>query len=198
MAAEKVTPEAINFMAKFGRGLICLTLTRGNRSTELNLPLMSPINTAAHGTAIHRINDARHGTTTGISAPIATASPFWLAIDPLTRPSDLSRVPDTSSSSQQPSAAAVLVRAGQTAASVDLARIAGMTSAGVICEIMNDDGTMSRVPQLIEFCRTHGLKMLTVAELIRYRMQHRALRSPRSRSSAGHGLRGFSNGGLFQ
>lgn len=168
MAAEKVTPEAINFMAKFGRGLICLTLTE-ERCDELNLSLMTPINTAAHGTPFTESIDARHGTTTGISAA-DRALTILAAIDPLTRPADLARPGHIFP--LRAKRGGVLIRAGQTEASVDLARIAGMTSAGVICEIMNDDGTMSRVPQLIEFCRAHNLKMLTVAELIRYRMQH--------------------------
>jgi 3,4-dihydroxy 2-butanone 4-phosphate synthase/GTP cyclohydrolase II len=168
MAAEKVTPEAINFMAKFGRGLICLTLTE-ERCDELNLPPMSPVNTAAHGTPFTESIDARHGTTTGISAA-DRALTILAAIDPTTRPADLARPGHIFP--LRAKRGGVLVRAGQTEASVDLARIALMTSAGVICEIMNDDGTMSRVPQLIEFCRTHRLKMLTVAELIRYRMQH--------------------------
>jgi 3,4-dihydroxy 2-butanone 4-phosphate synthase/GTP cyclohydrolase II len=168
MAAEKVTPEAINFMAKFGRGLICLTLTE-ERCDELNLPLMSPINTAAHGTPFTESIDARHGTTTGISAA-DRATTILAAIDPLTHPADLARPGHIFP--LRAKRGGVLVRAGQTEASVDLARIAGMTSAGVICEIMNDDGTMARVPQLIEFCRAHSLKMLTVAELIRYRMKH--------------------------
>jgi 3,4-dihydroxy 2-butanone 4-phosphate synthase/GTP cyclohydrolase II len=168
MAAEKVSPEAINFMAKFGRGLICLTLTE-ERCDELNLPPMSPVNTAAHGTPFTESIDARHGTTTGISAA-DRALTILAAIDPTTRPADLARPGHIFP--LRAKRGGVLVRAGQTEASVDLARIALMTSAGVICEIMNDDGTMSRVPQLIEFCRTHRLKMLTVAELIRYRMQH--------------------------
>jgi len=168
MAAEKVTPEAINFMAKFGRGLICLTLTE-ERCDELNLPLMTPINTAAHGTPFTESIDARHGTTTGISAA-DRALTILAAIDPITRPADLARPGHIFP--LRAKRGGVLIRAGQTEASVDLARIAGMTSAGVICEIMNDDGTMARVPQLIEFCRAHNLKMLTVAELIRYRMQH--------------------------
>src|SRR5579864_7378124 len=168
MAAEKVTPEAINFMAKFVRGLICLTLTE-ERCDELNLPLMTPINTAAHGTPFTESIDARHGTTTGISAA-DRALTILAAIDPITRPADLARPGHIFP--LRAKRGGVLIRAGQTEASVDLARIAGMTSAGVICEIMNDDGTMARVPQLIEFCRAHNLKMLTVAELIRYRMQH--------------------------
>jgi 3,4-dihydroxy 2-butanone 4-phosphate synthase/GTP cyclohydrolase II len=135
----------------------------------LNLPLMSSINTAAHGTPFTESIDARHGTTTGISAA-DRALTILAAIDPITRPADLARPGHIFP--LRAKRGGVLVRAGQTEASVDLARIAGMTSAGVICEIMNDDGTMSRVPQLIEFCRAHNLKMLTVAELIRYRMQH--------------------------
>src|SRR5882762_4694097 len=158
MAAEKITPDAINFMAKYGRGLICLPLTE-ERCDELHLPLMSPINTSVHGTAFTEAVDARLGVTTGISAS-DRAITILTAIDPKTKPQDLARN------------GGVLVRAGQTEASVDLARIAGLTPAGVICEIMGDDGTMSRVPQLIEFCKEHNLKMLTVADLIRYRMQH--------------------------
>jgi len=167
-AAEKVTPEAINFMAKSGRGLICLALTE-ERCDELSLPLVSPVNTSAYGTPFCESIDARRGTTTGISAA-DRALTILAAIDPLTRPSDLARPGHVFPLRAR--RGGVLVRAGQTEASVDLARIAQMTAAGVICEIMNDDGTMARVPQLIEFCREHGLKMLTVAELIRYRMQH--------------------------
>src|SRR6202161_477962 len=168
MAAEKVTPEAINFMAKFGRGLICLSLTE-ERCDELNLPLMSPINTAAHGTPFTESIDVRRGTTTGISAA-DRALTILAAIDPLTRPADLARPGPIFP--LRAKRGGVLVRAGQTEASVDLARIAGMTSAGVICEIMNDDGNMARLPQLAEFCKRHGMKLLTVAELIRYRMRH--------------------------
>jgi 3,4-dihydroxy 2-butanone 4-phosphate synthase/GTP cyclohydrolase II len=168
MAAEKVTPDAINFMAKYGRGLICLALTE-ERCDELNLPLMSPINTSALGTAFCEAIDARFGTTTGISAA-DRATTILAAIDPRTKPSDLARPGHVFPLRARKGG--VLVRAGQTEASVDLGRIAGMASAGVICEIMNEDGTMSRVPQLIEFCRTHGLKIITVANLIRYRMQH--------------------------
>src|SRR5580704_1788374 len=168
MAAEKVTPEMINFMAKYGRGLICVTLTE-DRCDELGLPLVSPVNTSAYGTPFCESIDARKGTTTGISAA-DRALTILAAIDPLTRPSDLARPGHVFPLRAR--RGGVLVRAGKTEASVDLARIAQMTPAGVICEIMNDDGTMARVPQLIEFCREHGLKMLTVAELIRYRMQH--------------------------
>src|ERR1700723_2198273 len=168
LAAEKITPEAINFMAKFGRGLICLALTE-QRCDELNLPLMSPINTSVHGTAFCEAIDAKVGVTTGISAA-DRAITVLTAIDPKTKPQDLARPGHMFPLRARNGG--VLVRAGQTEASVDLSRIAGLGNAGVICEIMNEDGTMSRVPQLLEFCREHNLKMLTVADLIRYRMQH--------------------------
>ncbi len=168
LAAEKITPEAINYMAKFGRGLICLALTE-QRCEELNLPLMSPINTSVHGTAFCEAIDAKLGVTTGISAS-DRAITIFTAIDPKTRPQDLARPGHMFPLRARNGG--VLVRAGQTEASVDLARIAGLNPSGVICEIMNEDGTMARVPQLIEFCREHNLKMLTVADLIRYRMQH--------------------------
>jgi 3,4-dihydroxy 2-butanone 4-phosphate synthase/GTP cyclohydrolase II len=168
MAAEKITPEAINFMAKFGRGLICLALTE-QRCDELNLPLMSAINTSVHGTAFTEAIDGKLGVTTGISAS-DRAITVLTAIDPKTRPQDLARPGHMFPLRARNGG--VLVRAGQTEASVDLARIAGLNPSGVICEIMNEDGSMSRVPQLLEFCREHNLKMLTVADLIRYRMQH--------------------------
>jgi 3,4-dihydroxy 2-butanone 4-phosphate synthase/GTP cyclohydrolase II len=168
MAGEKITPEAINFMAKHGRGLICLALTE-ERCDELNLLPMSPRNTSAFGTAFCESIDARRGTTTGISAA-DRAITILKAIDPHARPEDLARPGHVFPLRARPGG--VLVRAGQTEASVDLARIAGLYPAGVICEIMNDDGTMARVPQLIEFCRSHGLQLLTLADLIRYRMEH--------------------------
>jgi 3,4-dihydroxy 2-butanone 4-phosphate synthase/GTP cyclohydrolase II len=168
MAGEKITPEAVNFMARYGRGLVCLALTE-ERCDELALPLMTPVNTSNYGTAFTESIDARRGTTTGISTS-DRAMTILAAIDPATRPTDLARPGHVFPLRARNGG--VLVRAGQTEASVDLARIAGMTPAGVICEIMNDDGTMARVPQLIEFCRTHGLKLLTVAELIRYRMKN--------------------------
>jgi 3,4-dihydroxy 2-butanone 4-phosphate synthase / GTP cyclohydrolase II len=168
MAAEKITPEAINFMAKYGRGLICMPLTE-ERCDELHLPLMSPINTSVHGTAFTEAIDARVGVTTGISAS-DRAITILTAIDPKTKPQDLARPGHVFPLRARKGG--VLVRAGQTEASVDLARIAGLYPAGVICEIMSEDGTMSRVPQLTEFCKEHNLKMLTVADLIRYRMQH--------------------------
>ena len=168
MAAEKITPEAINFMAKYGRGLICMPLTE-DRCDELHLPLMSPINTSVHGTAFTEAIDARVGVTTGISASDRAVT-ILAAIDPKTKPQDLARPGHIFPLRARNGG--VLVRAGQTEASVDLARIAGLYPAGVICEIMNEDGTMARVPQLIEFCKEHDIKILTVADLIRYRMQH--------------------------
>jgi 3,4-dihydroxy 2-butanone 4-phosphate synthase/GTP cyclohydrolase II len=168
MAAEKITPEAINFMARFGRGLVCLAMTE-ERLDYLRLPPMSAENTSNFGTAFTESIDARDGVTTGISA-YDRAHTIKVAIDPATRPNDLARPGHTFPLRARKGG--VLVRAGQTEASVDLARLAGLVPAGVICEIMNDDGTMARVPQLAEFCRQHNLKMLTVAELIRYRMAH--------------------------
>ena len=168
MAAEKITPEAINFMAKYGRGLICLAMTE-ERLDYLRLPQMSTENTSNFGTAFTESIDARDGVTTGISA-YDRAHTIKVAIDPATRPNDLARPGHTFPLRARKGG--VLVRAGQTEASVDLARLAGLVPAGVICEIMNDDGTMARVPELAEFCRQHDLKMLTVAELIRYRMAH--------------------------
>jgi 3,4-dihydroxy 2-butanone 4-phosphate synthase / GTP cyclohydrolase II len=168
LAAEKVTPEAINFMAKYGRGLICLTLTE-ERLEHLRIGPMSAENTSNYGTAFCEAIDAREGVTTGISA-YDRAQTILVAIDPATRPSDLARPGHVFPLRARKGG--VLVRAGQTEASVDLARMAGLVPAGIICEIMREDGTMARVPDLIEFCRAHDLKMLTVAELIRYRMQH--------------------------
>ena len=167
-AAEKVTPDAINFMAKYGRGLICLAMTE-ERLDYLRIGSMTSENTSPYGTAFCESIEAREGVTTGISA-FDRARTIQVAIDPATRASDLVRPGHTFPLRARKGG--VLVRAGQTEASVDLARIAGMIPAGVICEIMNDDGSMARVPDLVEFCAKHGLKMLTVAELIRYRMQH--------------------------
>ncbi|HEY4579491.1 MAG TPA: 3,4-dihydroxy-2-butanone-4-phosphate synthase [Candidatus Acidoferrales bacterium] len=168
LPAEKITPSAINFMAKHGRGLVCLALTE-DRCDELHLPPMSPVNTSALGTAFTESIDARRGTTTGISAA-DRATTILAAIDPATRPADLGRPGHIFPLRAR--RGGVLVRAGQTEASVDLARIAGLYPAGVICEIMSDDGTMARLPELAEFCAEHGLKLLTVAELVRYRMRH--------------------------
>ena len=168
LAAEFVTPEAINFMARFGRGLICLTLTE-ERADQLNLLPMTQQNSSRFGTAFTETIEAREGVTTGISAA-DRAHTIRTAIAPDATASDLARPGHIFPLRARKGG--VLVRAGQTEASVDLARIAGLTPAGVICEIMNDDGTMARVPDLIKFCAEHGLKMLTVAELIRYRLQH--------------------------
>ena len=168
LAAEKVTPEAINFMAKHGRGLVCLAMTE-ERLEHLNIGPMTAENTSQYGTAFCEAIDARQGVTTGISA-YDRARTIQVAIDPATKPSDLARPGHIFPLRARKGG--VLVRAGQTEASVDLARLAGMVPAGIICEIMKDDGSMARVPDLTEFCREHKLKMLTVAELIRYRMAH--------------------------
>jgi 3,4-dihydroxy 2-butanone 4-phosphate synthase/GTP cyclohydrolase II len=168
LAAEKVTPEAINFMAKFGRGLVCLAMT-DERLDHLRIGNMTQENTSQYGTAFCEAIDARQGVTTGISA-YDRARTIQVAIDPATKPSDLARPGHVFPLRARKGG--VLVRAGQTEASVDLARLAGMVPAGIICEIMKDDGSMARVPDLIEFCREHNMKMLTVAELIRYRMAH--------------------------
>jgi len=168
LAAEKVTPEAINFMAKYGRGLVCLAMTE-ERLDHLRLGPMSAENTSNYGTAFCEAIDARDGVTTGISA-YDRARTIQVAIDPATRPADLARPGHVFPLRARKGG--VLVRAGQTEASVDLARLAGLVPAGVICEIMRDDGTMARVPDLVGFCKEHALKMLTVADLIRYRMQH--------------------------
>ncbi|MGH9513041.1 MAG: 3,4-dihydroxy-2-butanone-4-phosphate synthase [Terriglobales bacterium] len=168
LAAEKVSPEAINFMAKYGRGLVCLAMT-GERLDHLRLGPMSSENTSNYGTAFCEAIDAREGVTTGISAYDRSRT-IQVAIDPATRPADLARPGHVFPLRARKGG--VLVRAGQTEAAVDLARLAGLIPAGIICEIMRDDGTMARVPDLIEFCQVHGMKMLTVAELIRYRMQH--------------------------
>lgn len=168
MAAEKITPEAINFMTKFGRGLICMAMTEA-RCDALDLKPISPRNTSLFGTPFCEPIDARRGTTTGISAA-DRATTILAATDPDTRPEDLARPGHVHTLRAR--SGGVLVRAGQTEACVDLARLAGLDPSGVICEIMNEDGTMARVPQLKEFCGEHGLKLLTVADLIRYRMQH--------------------------
>jgi 3,4-dihydroxy 2-butanone 4-phosphate synthase / GTP cyclohydrolase II len=168
MAAEKITPEAINFMATHGRGLICLSLSE-QRCETLDLKPISPRNTSMFGTPFCEPIDARRGTTTGTSA-WDRATTILTATDPHTRPEDLARPGHVYTLRARNGG--VLVRAGQTEASVDLARIAGLNPSGVICEIMDEDGTMARIPQLTEFCRIHGLKLVTVASLIRYRMQH--------------------------
>ena len=168
LAAEKVTPEAINFMAKFGRGLICLAMTE-ERLEHLRIGPMTAENTSSYGTAFCEAIDAREGVSTGISA-FDRARTIQVAIDPAARPSDLARPGHVFPLRARKGG--VLVRAGQTEAAVDLARLAGLIPAGIICEIMREDGTMARVPDLIDFCRSHNLQMLTVAALIRYRMAH--------------------------
>jgi 3,4-dihydroxy 2-butanone 4-phosphate synthase/GTP cyclohydrolase II len=173
LAAEKVTPEAINFMARFGRGLVCLPMT-GERLDALRIPLMvqDEENSAKFGTAFCVPIEAKHGTTTGISAADRAAT-ILAAIDPKTRPEDLARPGHMFPLRAQPGG--VLQRSGQTEAAVDLARLAGLDPSGVICEIMNEDGSMARVPQLEPFCREHGLRMITVKDLIEYRMRNERL-----------------------
>ena len=168
LAAECVTPEAINFMAKHGRGLICLSLTE-ERADYLRLGPMTQQNSSRFGTAFTETIEAREGVTTGISAH-DRAHTIKVAIDPTSTANDLARPGHIFPLRARKGG--VLVRAGQTEASVDLARMAGMIPAGVICEIMKDDGTMARVPDLVEFCSQHHMKILTVAELIRYRLQN--------------------------
>ena len=173
IAAEKITPEAINFMATMGRGLVCLAMT-AQRLEELEIPLqIAPgENTAQFGTAFCVSVDARHGITTGISAA-DRARTILTAVDPRARPADLARPGHIF-----PLRAAnggVLKRTGQTEASVDLARMAGLAPAAVICEIMKEDGTMARVPDLEPFCAQHDLPMISVAALVRYRMHHERL-----------------------
>ena len=171
IAAEKVTPEAINFMATHGRGLICMPMTR-QRLEELDLPLMVSQNTTTFDTAFCVSIEAKGVTSTGISAADRAAT-VLAAIDAHTRPSDLARPGHMFPLRARDGG--VLVRAGQTEAAVDLARIAGLYPAGVICEIMNPDGTMARVPELTKFARKHKLLMVTVADLIQYRMQTEGL-----------------------
>lgn len=167
MAAEEVTPEAINFMARYGRGLICLSLTP-ERVEELKLPMMTEDNTSSFGTAFTVSIEAKKGVTTGISAA-DRATTIRTAIDPKARPEDLVRPGHVFPLRARPGG--VLQRAGQTEGSVDLARLSGLYPAGVICEIMNDDGTMARVPELIEFARKQNLKVVTIKDLIKYRMR---------------------------
>jgi 3,4-dihydroxy 2-butanone 4-phosphate synthase / GTP cyclohydrolase II len=171
LAAQMVTPEAINFMAREGRGLICLALTQ-ERCAELDLPPMVERNTSSFGTAFMVSIEARGRTTTGISAA-DRAETVRAAIDPSTKPMDLLRPGHMFPLRAQPGG--VLKRAGQTEASVDLARIAGLDPSAVLCEIMNEDGTMARVPDLTKFCKKHDLRMVTVADLIRHRMRNERL-----------------------
>jgi len=169
VAAEKITPEVVNFMATHGRGLICLAMT-GQRLDDLHIPLMvsDSSNTSPHGTAFCVSIEARRGVSTGISVH-DRAHTILTAIDSKTRPSDLSRPGHIFPLRARDGG--VLVRAGQTEASVDLARIAGLFPAGVICEIMKEDGSMARVADLIEFAERHDVKIITVADLIRYRLR---------------------------
>lgn len=168
MAAEMITPEAINFMAIHGRGLICLAMT-GERLDELKLGPMAPDNTALCGTCFTVSIDAKgHGMTTGISAR-DRAQTIRAAIDVRTDPEDFARPGHVFPLRCRPEG--VLERRGHTEAAVDLARLAGLHPSGVICEILNEDGTMARVPDLVQFCELHGLQMITVADLVRYRLE---------------------------
>jgi 3,4-dihydroxy 2-butanone 4-phosphate synthase/GTP cyclohydrolase II len=171
MAAEKVTPEAINFMAKHGRGLICLSLT-DERLNELRLPMMVSENTSRFQTAFTVSIDARKGVTTGISAA-DRATTILAAVNESTQPEDLVSPGHVFPLRARPGG--VLVRTGQTEGSVDLARLAGLKEAGVICEIMKDDGTMARIPDLKEFAEEFGLKIVTIADLIKYRLNNESL-----------------------
>src|SRR5918996_1100997 len=166
-AAERVTPDIINFMATHARGLICMPLTE-ERCDELHLTMQVADNTSFLGTAFTVSIDARKGVTTGISAA-DRATTIQVAVDPQTRPQDLARPGHVFP--LRAKNGGVLVRPGQTEASVDIARIAGLYPAGVICEIMNEDGTMARLPELKTFAQTHNLKMITVADLVRYRIR---------------------------
>jgi len=166
--AQMATPEAINFMAKHGRGLICLSLTKA-RVDQLALKLMEQQNQSRHGTAFTVSIEARHGVTTGISAP-DRARTVAVAIDPSKGMADIATPGHIFPLMARDGG--VLVRAGHTEAAVDVARLAGLNPSGVICEIMNDDGTMARRDDLIGFCQLHGLKIATIADLIRYRLQH--------------------------
>jgi 3,4-dihydroxy 2-butanone 4-phosphate synthase/GTP cyclohydrolase II len=171
IAAQFATPEAINFMATHGRGLICLCLTE-ERCDQLRLQLMTDRNEAPFGTAFTISIEAREGITTGISAPDRSRT-VQVAIDPSKGPADL--VQPGHVFPLRAKQGGVLRRAGQTEAAVDLAGLAGLNPAGVVCEVMNDDGTMARVPDLIPYCEEHGLKMITVADLIEYRRRHEKL-----------------------
>lgn len=170
-AAEKTTPEVINFMARYARGLICLPLTE-ERCDELHLTTQVADNTSFLGTAFTVSIDGRKGVSTGISAS-DRATTILTAVDPKTKPSDLARPGHVFPLRAR--AGGVLVRPGQTEASVDIARLAGLYPAGVICEIMNEDGTMARLPELKEFAAVHNLKMITVADLVRYRISKETL-----------------------
>jgi 3,4-dihydroxy 2-butanone 4-phosphate synthase / GTP cyclohydrolase II len=174
MAASKITPEAINFMTKYGRGLICLAMT-GERLDELHLPMMVGENTSKFGTAFTVSIEARQGVTTGISAA-DRAHTILTAINPQSKHYDLARPGHIFPLRAR--SGGVLMRAGQTEASVDLARLAGLYPAGVICEVMSDDGTMARVPELIEVAQRHDLKLVTVADIIAYRLKNEPFVKP--------------------
>ena len=167
-AAEKITPEIVNFMVRHGRGLVCMPLT-GERLDELQIPLMVAENTSRFGTAFCVSIEARHSVTTGISASDRAAT-IRAAVDPHSGPADLVRPGHIFPLRARPGG--VLVRPGQTEAAVDLARLAGLRPAGVICEILKEDGTMARVPDLARFASGHGLKIISIASLIQYRMMH--------------------------
>ncbi|MDP2952523.1 MAG: bifunctional 3,4-dihydroxy-2-butanone-4-phosphate synthase/GTP cyclohydrolase II, partial [Chloroflexota bacterium] len=171
MAASEVTPEAINFMAKYGRGLICMPVT-GSRLDELQVPMMVSKNTSAYNTAFTESVDAKHGVTTGISAH-DRALTVQTILDPNTQPEALTRPGHMFPLRAREGG--VLVRAGHTEAIVDIARLAGLYPAGVICEIMNDDGSMARLPQLEEMADRHNLKIVSVSDLIAYRRRHERL-----------------------
>jgi 3,4-dihydroxy 2-butanone 4-phosphate synthase/GTP cyclohydrolase II len=171
IAAQFATPEAVNFMTKEARGLICLCLSE-ERCAELGLRQMTERNETPYGTAFTVSVEAREGVTTGISAPDRSRT-IQVAIDPTTAPEDL--VQPGHVFPLRARDGGVLVRAGQTEAAVDLARLAGLIPAGVVCEVMNEDGTMARVPDLIPYCERHGLKLVTVADLIEYRRRHERL-----------------------
>jgi 3,4-dihydroxy 2-butanone 4-phosphate synthase/GTP cyclohydrolase II len=171
IAAQFATPEAVNFMTKEARGLICLCLTE-ERCDELGLRQMTERNETPYGTAFTVSVEAREGVTTGISAPDRSRT-IQVAVDPEAKPEDL--VQPGHVFPLRARAGGVLERAGQTEAAVDLARLAGLIPAGVVCEIMNEDGTMARVPDLIPYCERHGLKLITTATLIEYRRRHERL-----------------------
>ena len=168
MPSQMATPEAINFMATHGRGLICLSLTR-DRIEELGLPLMERRNATRHQTAFTVSIEAKHGVTTGISAP-DRARTIAVAIDPAKGGDDIATPGHVFPLVAR--AGGVLVRAGHTEAAIDIARLAGLNPSGVICEIMNDDGTMARRSDLMKFAQYHGLKIATIADLIAYRLRH--------------------------
>jgi len=198
MAAECVTPEAVNFMARHARGLICLSLTP-ERCDELGLPMMTQLNRTPYGTAFTVSIEARTGVSTGISAA-DRARTIQVAVDPATRPEDLIQPGHVFPLRARPHG--VLERTGQTEASVDLARLAGFSGAGVICEVMNDDGNMARVPDLVGYCEQHGLKMITVADLIAFRHRREKLVErippppppPRYGDFVSHGFRSMIDG----